>query len=244
MIDFYPIIAVLLACLLAAFRKAVLSIFAVPLACILIFGIVQTYQYYHHILQHHSMTQEKYWYVFMMTNSRYENSLGGNTDLAPYSKKPPLEISSSLYDFEQPSESWLVNFLAEDPANPGTKSCLFDQNPVGLYYSLPIESSIKPGSTLFVEVSLKRLEFSSHSSSAALLEASVERERTRLFNYEFRLNDFPDDEPLQWRTYHYSFSIKIPEESFETVIIQVRNPMKQKFLIDDVEIRAYRVFPE
>ncbi len=225
-------------------RKITAQLAAIPLAFLLILSVVQTYQYYNRIMHRYNMDEEKYKYIFFKTNDRYKNVMAGNVDLPGYSLRPPVLIYSTKNDFEDQYDGWLTLHVSDDPIHNGEKSCLFNDSGGGLYFTLAADSILNLGDLLYVKASLRRLEVAEHSSSAATLHASIESEKGHLFDYEFRINDLPDQNVKQWKSFFYAFNIPVPEEQFQTLTIQILNTERQTFLIDDFEISVYRLFPE
>ncbi len=243
MIDFYSLFGILLGVFLSG-RKITARLAAMPMAFLLILSVVQTYQYYNRIMHRYNMDKEKYWYIFFKTNDRYKNVLAGNVDLPGYSQQSPVLIYSTKNDFQDQYAGWFAPNISDDPIHSGEKSCLFNDSGGALNFTLDADSILKPGDLLYVKASLRRFEFAEHSSSAATLHASIESEKGHLFDYEFRINDLPDQNVGQWKFFNYAFNIPVPKEQFQTLTIQILNPERQRFLIDDFEITVYRLFPQ
>lgn len=243
MIDFYALVAVLLAALLASFKKNLFRIFTgILLAFLFALSILQTYQYYHGILQHYGMNKGKYWYIFMKTGDAYKNILGGSMDLMPYTKKSPLLIHDGKYNFENGQANWSQENVVNDPLDAANQCFHFDSNSASLVYSIHADTSIHNSDMLYFEVSLRRMELAKHSSSSAKLAVQLRNGPAPVLYHEFMLNDFPDDKVMNWRTYHHTFRIRKQYRPYDTFVFEVLNSAKQDFLVDDVEIKVYRMF--
>jgi hypothetical protein len=94
---------------------------------------------------------------------------------------------------------------------------------------------------LYIKISLRRMELAKHSSSSATLAAGLRNGLAPVFYYGFILNDFPDDNVMHWRTYNYAFWIRKQYKPYDTFLFEVQNPAKQNFLVDDVEIKMFRL---
>jgi len=244
LIDFCSIVAVLLAALISSLRKTVLRIFAgVLLLSALVLSGVQTYQYYQGIIQHYSMNKGKYWYVFMKTGDAFKNILGGNADLMPYTKKSPELILETKNDFSTDIPNWLT-FLSVPGEDKANRYGQFDSVSTRLLYSTAIDSSFTNTDELYAEVSLRRLEYTQHSSSSAKLIAELKNDSQSIFSYSFAMNDFPDPHTNEWRTFHYAFWIRKQYKAYNTFTFEIQNPAKQNFLVDDVEIKIFRMFQQ
>jgi len=243
LIDFYALLAILIAALISWSKKKSFQVIsgAVLTVMVTISGI-QTYQYYHHILQQYSMSRDKYWYVFLKTGAKYQKILGGNADLMPYTKKPPGLILEAKNDFSTQVRDWMPPALIPDPVNSTNRCAPFDSTHSNLIFQVPVDSSFRNADELYVKISLRRLELTPHSSSYALIIAGLKNRDQDVFTYDFAMNDFPDEHFGEWRTYHYAFWIRKQHNPYDSFKLEIQSRGKQSFLLDDVNLQVYRMF--
>ena len=240
MADFYSLIAILIAILLCSLQKISMKFLAaIVLISILMVSITQTYQYYHHVLQQFGMSKGKYWNIFLKTSSEYEKSLGGNFDLKPYSKQPLAVIDSTRNNFSGKVTNWNSALIVSDSATNHNRCLQFDSTRGILSYSLPVNNAIQFSDVLYFEISLRRLELSLHSSSQAKFLIAFMDGDTSIFNYDFLVNDYPDEAPMKWRKFDYTIRVRNQFKPYDRIEFQILNPVKQNFLVDDVAIKTY-----
>ncbi|MCY7410531.1 MAG: hypothetical protein LH473_09675 [Chitinophagales bacterium] len=242
MIDFYPLIALLIAALFSSVKKnAFKTLLSAVMILLVSVSCIQTYQYYKKILQHYSMDAEKYKFIFLKTSDDDINILGGNIDLMPYTTSEPALIAELSNNFVGVLPIWNPYELTIDPIDSLNTCCLLDSSFNSLECRLPASAPVRLTQMLYIEVSLRRMELSKHSSSASQFVAKLKNVNETVFNYQFALNDFPDEDVLKWRTFHYAFRIRKQVRPFNIVSFQIFNPALQKFLIDDVKIKISSV---
>jgi len=159
----------------------------------------------------------------------------------PYTKESPQVILETKNDFSANQPQW-QSFLTVADGDKSNKCGEFDSASTKLSYSVTIDSLFRTADELYVEISLRRLENAEHASSAAKIVAGLKNDSENIFSYSFAMNDFPDLRLNEWRTYHYAFWIRRVYKPYNTFFFEIQNPAKQNFLVDDVEIKVYRMF--
>lgn len=243
LIDFYALVSILLALFISSLKRQMPKILmAAMLAGVLSVSLIQTYQYYQNILQHYSMSKGKYWFVFLKMGDRYKNILGGNADLMPYAARSPVLIHQVNDSFEKQEKEFNEKNVVVDPANKENKCFRFDSLTPSLINTISADSSVQNAGMLYIRISLKRMEAKRYSSSAAKIITELRNEEIPAFHYQFLLNDFPDEDVMQWRTYHYAFWIRNQLSHSGKLTFEIQNGEKKIFFIDDLEIKVFRIF--
>jgi hypothetical protein len=252
-IDLYPIVAVMLAYALANFptllssKLRFLSLtdtsFIFYAACFLCLAInlIQTYQFYNHILHYNSMDWKRYKYVFLKTTPKYVDCLGGCVDLQPYSRQEPKLIYSEDQDFSKPLPGWST--MQPEPFN-GKMALHFTENEFGamrLFENKPPFTGVEK---LFVKVSLTRYEPQRNSSSGVLFVEDISNSKKEHEYYTpFPINDEPADLEGDMRTYHYNMEIPGIQGKDSNLAFYIWNIKHQNFYITDIKIEVYQIFP-
>jgi hypothetical protein len=244
-IDFYFIVCLLIALLLENLHSRLTkSILLCVLTLMLSLNLIQSYQYYSKIIHPFSMDAHKYCYVFLNCSKNYEEILGGNRDIEPYSNKPRQLIFSTKNDFEKEYPYWENGNVKSDESlsDAGDKFCDYEGNEFGVTLRINNDTAFYNSRKIYVEASLKRLEIESNSSSNALFVIEVKNSNSELQYYNtFRINDYPDNNPKTWREFDYSFEIPVPKSPDYQIAIYIWNMKKQDFIIDDFNLNFYRI---
>jgi hypothetical protein len=252
-IDLYPVVAILLAFTLndiprmvagrLRFLTEIDTRFILRSVCFVCMGVslIQTYQFYQHILHYNSMDWKRYKYVFLKTAPRYIGCLGGCVDLQPYSRQEPETVYVSNNDFSKPLADW--NTLKPTPYL--NKSCLFfNGEEYGATLTIPADSKIYAAEKFFVKVDLSRYEPLRNSSSEVMLVANIQNDKHENEYYSaFAINDEPSDIEGDLRTFHYSLEIPGIKDKNSKLILYLWNKQRQVFYLTDLNVEIKRVFP-
>ncbi len=252
-IDLYPVVAILLAASLSfipaligpkiKFLNEIDCRFLLRTACCICLGInlIQTYQFYTHILHYNSMDWNRYKYVFLKTTPQFVNTLGGSVDIQPYSTKTPEPI----YRSENTFKSALPGWTTLSPASFNGKPALhFRGEEYGATLTLPTDTSLVLSKKLFARISLTRYEVLRNCSSGVLLVADVFNSKNEHeFYNSFPINDEPADKEGDLSTFHYTLEIPELKDKNAKVSFYIWNQKRQDFYITDFNVEIDRVFP-
>lgn len=252
-IDLYPMVAILLAYALTfipgiiirkvKFLSEIDSRFLLRAACCLCLGInmIQTYQFYQHILHYNSMDWNRYKYVFLKTAPRYVNSLGGCVDIQPYSTQTPQPIYHSENSFGNSLPGWTT--LAVTSFN-GKPALHFRGEEYGASLEIPADTTLSASKKLFARISLTRYEAERNSSSGVLLVANIQNAKNaHEFYNAFPINDEPADREGDLTTFHYTLEIPGFKDKSSKLILYIWNQKMQDFYITDMKVEIDRIFP-
>lgn len=239
-VEFYPIIGLLLALLLAAATGW--KRWLVGLLCVLCVGLnlVQNHQYQHGILSSWNMNFEKYAYVFLKTTPEYKGVLGGANDLLPYQHHKSL-IWEQHYAFEGPEPATGELALAQ-PENATSGVLDYRNREYNLAVNVPVDAAYIATRGLFAEVSLSRYELEAASASTAFFGYSLTDAAGHNYKYQaFPINETPSSTSNKWKTLSYRFEIAPLQSANDELKLFIWNKGQRPFYVDDLQIQLYRI---
>ena len=233
-VDFYAIIAFLLATLLHSFYdKRLLSI----LIKVLIVGLIglnlfQSFQYKENIITSWDMTSKKYVATFGVTKPN-EVRIGGSREILPFNAQKELLLDSML-QLENINQLEITN-----------RSKYFDYSSkeygVALKYELETCSKLSRG--YFLEMELNRFELDLNSSENAKMVVEVkDREGNSNFYTWFLLNEVPSKQQGEWINYSYQVSLPKCKTDDNKLLVYIRNEDKANFLISEFNVRLFDLY--
>ncbi len=243
MIDFYPILAILLAFGFSSLTglKAGRYFLAFFLMLVIPLNLIQAYQYERGIIHPDSMNKEKYWHVFLKTGKEYEQVLGGQPEPIFKSLKTYHRLDYFM-DMENISPLW---------TNNGIK--LSGESYSGMYFAelsttnafsptLVLNGSqiIEMSGSCYMAANLMFRELEPDAAARALIVyAATNRNNQLLFYKVQKLKQMPDDVTNTWR--HGTYGMKVPAWNSEVsqVKVYIWNPAAKLFQLDDIAISIY-----
>lgn len=173
---------------------------AVPLCALQLF---QTWQFDQGIIHPHSMNWQKYRAIFLRTDDRWRNALGGNYEMAQFAPNGSDTIFNGSAELLHVASPWEGGFLSKGAE--GNAVCEVGQaHPYSITLRLD-SSAIPDGRRLFVEVSITRTEASIGSSAKAVLVCEMGSATTQHQYFSFAMNDIPSPPAGRTATWHYAF---------------------------------------
>ncbi len=239
MIDFYAIFIFFFAYLLQVASSISQKIVLAISVLLITLNVFQSYQYYHNIMSHYDMNKEKYWYIFGKYGKEYENRLGGNDDIAPYHTKPMVKvleinkhIASSLFHISC-SESNVQN-------NEGNQSIYGRVKGEQFPCTISLESkALSKYKALYVEMDCITSN-NGPELNDVFWTSSLRSKKEPSHYYAFRINDTPiRKDGLRMDRYH--FSIPIPKNKEDEVLISIWNKGRKHFIIQSVNLIIYGI---
>jgi hypothetical protein len=203
-------------------RKARVYIGAFTIVCI-VYNMIICYQYKQGIIQACGMNFEKYKYVFLKTNAKYNNCLGGCYDIEPYSKEKKESILKYQNEFTNSKNDFYV----------------YNRNEYGVEYRTePLHLKTRK---LHLKVNFDRLDFSSNPSNEALLAVSINNDKNDCKSFQaFKINDTPSISTLSnWKKYEYTVNIASPINETDNLCVFVWNKNKETFGIDNFKVEVF-----
>jgi hypothetical protein len=221
-IDFYAVLALLLATAINGFRKKVIKTGIVTLLLILcIVNLVQTWQYSRGIIHAYAMNKAKYWHVFLKTSDDYRNLFSGPIDIPPHKTdlKTPVRVFEN--DFENDQEGWISSGRKAYPAaKSGNFVSELDQNQrYSSALSLTGDSLIVGRKDLYARVEAFILDKDRLASASSKLVVSLSDQFGK--NYYLNawdVNEMPPSKSDEWRRIEFGF--QLPE------VLNINDQMK------------------
>jgi hypothetical protein len=202
--------------------KARVYIGAFTTVCVF-YNMIICYQYKQGIIQACGMNFEKYKYVFLKTDVKYNNCLGGCYDIEPYAKERKASILKHHNDFKTTRNEFYV----------------YNRNEFGVEYrSEPLHFKTRK---LHLKVNFDRLDFSSNPSNEALLAVSINNDKNDCKSFQaFKLNDTPSISTLSnWKNYEYTVNIASAITETDNLCVFVWNKNKETFGIDNFKVEVF-----
>jgi len=242
-IDFYAVLALLLATSINGFRNSIIKngfiILVLTLCCI---NLVQTWQYSQGIIHAYAMNKAKYWHVFLKTGDQYRNLFSGPIDIPPHKTDLTRPLRVYENDFEKDQEGWISSGRTE---NLGAKSGRFaselSQNQTYSSALLLSGDSIFVGrKDLYARVKAFIFDKDSLASSGSKLVVSLsDRFGKNYYLNAWDVNEMPVVGFGAWRMIEFGF--QLPE------VLNISDQMKIYFwqkgtgtiFIDDFQVSVF-----
>jgi hypothetical protein len=221
-IDFYAVLALLLATLINVFRKKIIKTGLVTLLLILCFvNLVQTWQYSHGIIHAYAMNKAKYWHVFLKTSDDYLNLFSGPIDIPPHKTDLTTPVRIFENDFEKDQEGWISSGrIAYPAAKSGNFVSELDQNQRYSSALLITGDSLVVGrKDLYTRVEAFVLDKDRLASASSKLVVSLsDRVGKNYYLNAWDVNEMPPSKPDEWRRVEFGF--QLPE------VLNINDQMK------------------
>lgn len=244
-IDYYGIYTLLIALLLNAIMKTKTGTATAYLLAVflIIVNLIQTWQYSHRIIQPNSMNREKYWHVFLRTDSAVFNSLGGNREMADFAVNTRHAVRHYRAGFEQADSNWnqvltVFTHNAFAGSNAGYLDSTHTFSP-GLVIRAAALGTI-PG-RFFIEGRAMIYDSIAGTSNQVLVVLSMQKINSVEDWWQgFKVNDIPVTSGRVWR--EINFSLMLPEIANPDGILKIYlwNTGKGAMLIDNFDLRFFR----
>lgn len=233
-VDFYVLIAFLLATLLNSFYdKRLLSV----LIKFLIVGLIglnlfQSFQYKENIISSWDMTAKKYIATFGVSEPN-QVRIGGSREILPFNAQKELLLDTSL-QLGNVDQLEIVDQTNDfDYSNK--------EYGVAVKYYLGNCSNLSRG--YYLEIETSRLELELNSSENAKLIAEIKgRNGNKSYYSWFLLNEVPANKKEEWQ--NYSYQLKLPKCNSDNseLAIYIRNEDKADFIISKFNVRLFDIY--
>ena len=253
-IDLYGLVAILLACSLNYFPDylsgkikwldsvSVDFVFISFCVILMTFNFIQTYQFDKGIMHVNSMDWKRYKYIFLKVAPEYENCLGGNSDLLPYSSRKPELIYSSDNDFSHPLPDW--NVLKPESLH-GKFALHFNGEEYGAVLTVPLQKELCDCNKLFARISITRFEPGRNSANGCLLVANSQNTaKQNEYYYAFPINNQPADTEGSLQTFTYEEEIPCLKAADSHLSLYLWNQKRQNFYITHMKVEIFKIIPD
>jgi hypothetical protein len=221
LVDYYSVFAFIGAKLFMHLSqyKFLFNVFSTFALILVIVNLIYCYQAENNILARSGMNFNKWKYVFLRTGKSYENSLGGSSDLQPFSKFKPKAALEQNLPFEQ-----------------GFDFSGNEYGPTVHFNRLGFDSK-----RIQLKIKIRRKEKQLNSSDAALVCAMLDNkiDPTRKKYLQFRLNEVPALSCCENKEYNYTSTIEGKFAASDYLSVYLWNQKKQNFTIDEFSVQVY-----
>jgi len=239
-VEYYPILFIGLAYLLNSLRSVLASIIiGLSIVCALLLNLVQHYQYEEEILDNF-MNKEKYWEVFLQTNSQFRNF----SRSTPPDTLDQMAVHSTIHyynDFDSGITWNNEQCLTTKLSFSGNRSC-----------EVMLPNSFSPGITInmkdisdsidqkiFVDVNLM-VYLSDLDCGANLVVSLTNLGKTYFYPYYFL--SVKASSANQWQEIKYGCSLPTRFAEENELQIYVWNNSKIPIYLDDIKIDIHKLY--
>lgn len=241
-VDFYGFFMLLFSILLSHLTKTLRWIvYALSICCISL-NFTQQHQYINEIISRFDMNFEKYKFTFLKISDRYKNTLGGYSDIQPYTKDSLVLFFESKNQYEKTSEPYW-NTLAINKEKNENGFCLYTANDeYKTTLTLHLDSLIEPEKKILALLKLKYLEHEMNAGSKASLAIDISNGNTHDFYLNFYLSDAPNNTSINtWKEQTYSIVIPPRKNKNNSCKIYIWNRNRNEIGIDDFEVKLFTI---
>ncbi len=230
-VDFYAIIAFLLAILLdSIYEKKLLSIFTKTLIIgFVALNLFQSFQYKENIISSWDMTAKKYFATFGVTEP-HQVKIGGSRAILPYNARIDLFLDTAL-NFggnNQPEIEKHINYFDYSAKEYG----------VAIKHPLRTCSNLSRG--YFLEIDINRLELDLNSSENAKMIVEIKDvDGNNNYYTWFLINEVPAKNKSEWTNYKYQLYLPVCTSDNNQLAVYIRNEDKSNFLISKFEMKLF-----
>jgi hypothetical protein len=231
MVDFYPVMIVLLATILAQAKRWLRWGILFVVAGLITLNLIQSYQYVKGILHPEYMNAKAYRYLFLKCSDDYVDRVGGAHDLPRYDKFNAQLLYALKSDTSQTDlydhDSSIVKTFTRTVQHGCVIRIRNDRRLLNEYGT-------------WARLSFQKMEPDSNAAADALLVISISYpDKTNAYYYTCKLNELPDGPTAIWTASEFSVILpKISRYPFE-LSFYIWNAGMKRFLVRDLDIRIY-----
>jgi len=242
-IDFYAVLALLLAFSVTGFRKRYLRLSLVTLIVLLVFlNLLQSWQYSQGIIHAYAMNKTKYWHVFLKTGDEYRNLFSGPVDIPPFKTDltTPLVVYSD--DFEKEQEGWISSGRTETQyAHGGVFVSMLSQNqPYSSAKLLTGDTLLVGRKDLYAKVGVFIFDKEQNASKTAKLVVSLANlADSAYYQNSCDINEMPYWKSKIWRQVEFGYQLPEIHKSTDKLKIFIWQKGSDTLFVDDFRISIY-----
>ncbi|MFT6166297.1 MAG: hypothetical protein ACJAV5_000897 [Vicingaceae bacterium] len=233
-VDFYAIIALLLAILIDSFYdKRLMGVLLKMLLVSLIgLNLFQSFQYKENIISSWDMTARKYVATFGVSKP-HQVKIGGSRALLPYNAQKELLLDTALS----------VGTIIQKGLNNQQRYFDYSGKEYGLAlkYDLITCSSLSRGYYLEIETNRLELELNSSENAKMIVEVKDDNGNNSFYTW-FVLNEVPAKEKGEWQSYHYQLKLSKCTSDNSQLSVYIRNEDKSNFLISKFNLKLFDLY--
>ena len=233
-VDFYAIIALLLAILIDSFydKRLMDVLLKVLIVSLIGLNLFQSFQYKENIISSWDMTAKKYIATFGVSKP-HQVKIGGSRSLLPYNAQKELILDSALN---------LGSTIQKEIKNQQQYFDYSDKE-----YGVALKQSLKKCSKLsrgyYLEIEISRLELELNSSENAKMIVEVkDGNGNNTFYTWFLLNEVPAKKNGEWQSYNYQLNLPKCSLDNSQLAVYIRNEDKSDFLISKFDVKLFDLY--
>lgn len=214
-IDFYAVLFIPMALFIEKFKKH-LKFFSVIISLLIALNLIQTYQYYNLIMSKYDMNFEKYKYIFLKTSKeKYQNSLGGNNDIAPYHKQSMKtfykEFDSNKYEIDKKHYKKKINL-----------------------------QGLQAQGSLYLKLNLEAY-FKEKQGNSSYIFLQLMKDQKSIYNYSIKFNDTPEFKLREFDLKEFRIQIPPFHDKADYIVLSFVGKGSKVFI---KEIKIEILYPE
>jgi len=239
LIDYYPLLAILVICSFTLLRSSLVRfIWAIPYFMLVYLCLVQTYQYKEFILHWDQMTKESYWKVFMKTGDEYRGVLWEKPDEKVNGELEPL--SRYYNDLEKEQSFWTLNKVSNDAHSGKVASLSNNQYEYGSTFELKADSVLAHQDDLLLKIVFWAKSLTAGAPTGAMV-VSIDSAGVNYY-YETKRLFAPGETTVdRWKNKDFTFKLPKLKSRADVIKIYPWNPKGEGLVVDDIEVSFYQV---
>ncbi len=238
-IDYFAVFALFLAYLFNKIRPWLRIVVMTMGGFCIVFNLFQTWQYTKGIIHSDYMNFLNYSYVFLKTEDKYRNCVGGSNDLIPYNKYNKTLIYESAA-FPLSSEPDSANIII--PKGETEKAFVYDDKfEYNFQLTFQNDTTLFAANKLFAEIHLQKRELYPCSFYKNLMVISLNYQDNKpIFYKTFPLNYLPNQTSNQWQNLDYKIILPTIRNKNYQLKFYIWNKSLDIFLIKNLKIKIYK----
>lgn len=221
LVDYYAMFALLGAKLLTlvSSHKFISSALLASAFLLVYINLIYIYQGNNRILLRTGMNYTKWKYIFLKTDTSYQNCLGGSSDLKPFSKKPAAEVLSGEQQLSEPLN--------------------YNKKEYGL--NVIFDSIAFVSNRIQLAINFSRTESFINSSKDALICVSLDdnKEKKNKSFFTIKLNEIPSSDCCSEKEYNYTANMNAAFKPNDRLSVFIWNTKLQAFFINKFSVKVY-----
>lgn len=234
--EFYPLLIIPLATGINEIRKTHKLIFLSFLfTVILCHSIIQTYQYEHNIIHFESMDKEKYWKVFLKTNSKYKYV--SYPIVSDTLNETNFKLEKKHFNDFEGFVNWGagITITSDDYYSGHNSSKIYIPNCFSPTFSIQYYELLREKIS---GVKIQLLTKSPKASNEGTLVVSFENDSNKIYKYISYPLSKEIEKSINWETVQYSIKLPLMKEN-DIMKIYVWNNSQNPIYIDDFLIELF-----
>lgn len=233
-VDFYAIVAFLLALLLHQLKRRKLVIITLKVFIVGLIGLnlFQSFQYKENIISSWDMTYNKYKLTFGVSAPN-QVKIGGSREILPHKAQKELLLDTVLS----------LGNENQDKIEEVQRYFKYSQKEYGVSVNHKLQTCSKLSRGYYLELEINRLEIDLNSSENAKMIVELKNDEGGNEYYSwFFINEVPSKVAGEWMNYNYQLHLPKCNSDNNQLIVYIRNEDKANFLISRFKLRLFNLY--